>query len=574
MTRLYNDAKEFGAEALAGFVAAHPAHVQPTHGGVVRAEASPAGQVAVVVGGGGGHYPAFAGWVGRGMAHGAACGNVFASPSASQISSVARASDNGGGVLFLFGNYAGDVLHFNEAATSLRREGVDVRVVAISDDIASDEPARHLERRGIAGDVVVVKIGGAAAEAGLTLDEVERAARRANERTRTIGVAFSGCTLPGAGAAQFTVPSGQMAFGLGIHGEPGISVVPLGTADEVAEMLVDRVLAEEPMRGKGGYEGRVAAVLNGLGSTKYEELYVVFRRAAELLERRGLTLVEPEVGEHVTSLDMAGLSLTLTYLDPELEELWTAPVDAPALRKGHSGPARPRRAVTTSESAHAGASVHNASVESRAAARAVVVALEEMVREARAREVEWARLDSVAGDGDHGQGMTLGTAAALDAAARAVASGAGVATTLGVAGEAWSEGAGGTSGALWGGALRTAATALSDASAVVPQDVLDAVELAVGAIVAVGGAKVGDKTMVDALVPFTTALRADYDGDLVAAWTGAASAARAAANETAQLVAHRGRARTHGEASIGHPDPGAVSFAALMVAAVRPWSVR
>ena len=334
MTRLVNSVRDFPAEAVRGFALANARYVQQVHGGVVRSTASPEGQVAVVLGGGSGHYPAFAGWVGPGMAHGAVCGNIFASPSASQVQSVVRAADNQGGVLLGFGNYAGDVLHFGQAAEQLRAEGVDVRIVTVSDDIASDTPTNSAQRRGIAGDLLVFKIAGAAAEDGLDLDEVERVARRANARTRSLGVAFGGCTLPGADHALFEVPDRIMAMGLGIHGEPGISEAPLGTAAEVADALLEGVLEEEPQREVDGYTGRVAVLLNGLGATKYEELFVVYSRVAERLDQLGLTVVEPEVGEHVTSLDMEGLSLTITFLDAELEQYWTTPVDTPAFRRG------------------------------------------------------------------------------------------------------------------------------------------------------------------------------------------------------------------------------------------------
>lgn len=566
MTRLVNDPKLFAAEAVAGFAAAHPDHVTPVHGGVVRATASPDGQVAVVLGGGSGHYPAFAGWVGPGMAHGATCGNVFASPAASQVYSVVRAADNGGGVLLGFGNYAGDVLHFGQAAERLRAEGVDVRIVTVSDDIASAPPEQAEQRRGIAGDLLVFKIAGAAAEAGLDLDAVERVTRRANARTRSLGVAFAGCTLPGADAPLFSVPQGSMAVGLGIHGEPGLSESPLPAADELADQLVEGVLAEEPPRGVDGYTGRVAVLLNGLGSTKYEELFVVYRRVADGLARAGLTPVAPEVDEHVTSLDMAGLSLTVTFLDDELERLWVAPVDSPAFRRG-SLLERPRREVT--DAADDVTAIDQASPESRATATAVVEGLRAFAAAAATAERHLGDLDAVAGDGDHGQGMALGTAGAVREAESVTDAGAGARTVLVRAGAAWSESAGGTSGALWGAALTAAGGELSDQRAPSAADVVAAVESASDAILRVGGAHPGDKTLVDALVPFVEALRAGHDAgrDLRSAWADAAEAATRAAESTTGMTARLGRARTHGEHSVGHPDPGAVSLA-LLVSAV------
>ncbi|WP_309080682.1 dihydroxyacetone kinase family protein [Zhihengliuella sp.] len=571
MTRLTNDPKRFAADALRGFTLAHSDYVQGVHGGVVRSTESPRGQVALVLGGGSGHYPAFAGWVGPGFAHGAACGNVFASPAASQVYSVARAAESGGGVLLGFGNYAGDVLHFGQAAEMLRAEGIDVRVLTVSDDIASNSPEQHSDRRGIAGDLLVLKIAGAAAERGDDLDAVEAIGRRANERTRSLGVAFGGCTLPGASEPLFTVPDGTMALGLGIHGEPGISQQDLGTAEAVADLLVEGVLAEEPERGAGGYEGRAAVLLNGLGDTKYEELFVVYARVAERLDEAGITVVAPQVGEQVTSLDMAGLSLSVTFLDPELEACWTAPADTPAFRTGSMAP-RERRADVVelggAGPARADEIASGAPDSQRLAAMATSV-LGAMASTAEASERFLGDLDALAGDGDHGQGMVLGTSAARSAAEEALARGAGIRTLLARAGEAWSENAGGTSGALWGAALVATGAALTDDGGASSAEIVAAVDAGVSAVLDRGGASVGDKTMVDALVPFVDRLKESHARGLPLseAWRLGAAAATDAAAETARIAARRGRARTHGEQSLGHPDPGATSFALLMTAA-------
>lgn len=216
MTYLLNSASDFSHEAVLGFAAANSQYVTAVHGGVVRSTQTPAGQPALVIGGGSGHYPAFAGWVGPGMGHGAPCGNIFSSPSASQVYSVARNAENGGGVLMGFGNYAGDVLHFGAAAEKLRAEGIDVRIIRVSDDIASNSRKNHRDRRGIAGDLPVFKIAGAAIEAGADLDEAERIAWNANDATRSFGLAFDGCTLPGAEEPLFHVEEGTMGVGLGI----------------------------------------------------------------------------------------------------------------------------------------------------------------------------------------------------------------------------------------------------------------------------------------------------------------------------------------------------------------------
>ncbi len=555
MTFLVNSPAAFADEALAGMVAANSRYLRSIHGGVVRATKVPDGQVGVVIGGGSGHYPAFAGWVGPGLAHGAACGNIFASPSASQIYSVLKASDHGAGVFVSFGNYAGDVLHFGEAADKLRAEGHDLRIVTVSDDIASAPPDRALERRGIAGDLVIFKCAGAAAEAGADLDEVERVARWANDRTRSFGIAFSGCTLPGADHPLFTVPEGQMSLGLGIHGEPGIAEVPIGTADEIAALLVDKVVAEDP-----GDSKRILAMLNGLGTVKYEELFVAFGRVASLLEERGYEVVEAEVDEQCTSLDMAGLSLTVCWFDDELERLWQAACDTPAYRKGSvQATELDDRPLDSEEDA----AIPESTPPSRAAASLIARGFADVHAMLVDSERYLGDIDAVAGDGDHGIGMSRGAAAADEAAQELLARGAGASTLLQRAAEAWSERAGGTSGALWGAALRAAGRRLDDRSAPTASAVVEAARAAVDEVIAVGGAEPGDKTMVDAAIPFRDTLVAS-DKPLPAAWADAVAAAEAGAEATASIAARRGRAKTHHERSIGTPDPGAVSFGRIV----------
>jgi len=558
MTHLVNNAEDFADQALDGLVAAHSGYVRKVHGGVVRATQTEPGQVAVVIGGGTGHYPAFPGWVGPGLAHGAACGNIFASPSASQVYSVLKAANQGGGILLSFGNYTGDVIHFGQAADRVRDEGIDVRIVTVTDDVASAPQAESDKRRGIAGDLAVFKVAGAAAEEGMSLDEVERVAQRANDRTRTMGVAFSGCTLPGADHPLFTIPDGKMSVGLGIHGEPGIAVVDLPTADEIAQLLVDKVLAETPKD-----DGRrIAVLLNGLGTVKYEELFVAYRMVALLLEQQGYTIVDPEVGEQCTSLDMAGLSLTVMWLDDDLERLWIAPCNAPAYRKGAMAGRQPVSGEDRDDEEIA--AIPESSEGSRALARRLAGALADVHQMLVDNEAYLGGLDEVAGDGDHGIGMVRGARAADESAQASAAAGAGAHTLLVRAGDAWAERAGGTSGALWGMAIGTAARLLDDQSCPGQDVAVRAASEAIDAIVSLGGAEVGDKTMVDAAIPFRDALVAAEGKGLGPAWAEAVAAAEEAARGTAEFAAKRGRSRTHADKSIGTPDPGAVSFAKVV----------
>jgi len=563
MTKVLNDPRNFSAEMLDGFVDANSTRVQKTPGGVVRSTQSAPGKVALVIGGGSGHYPAFAGLVGHGLADGAAVGDLFASPSAQQIVNVCRAADHGGGVLLSFGNYAGDVLNFTLACEQLKAEGIDARIVRVTDDIASATKEDSENRRGIAGGLIVFKIAGAAAEGGLALDEVERIARTANARTRSIGVAFAGCTLPGSNAALFTVPQGMLGLGMGIHGEPGIREGQLPSADELAALLVEQLLEERPPDDADN----AAVVLNGLGATKYEELFVLWRGISRRFADAGVTVLEPEVGEYVTSLDMAGCSLSTCWLgsDPDgLARWWRAPADAPAYRKG-SAPQAARAAVTKTRSLDAH-ELPASSADSRRCAAVVVNALCAMREALRAAQDELGRLDAVAGDGDHGLGMVRGCDAATMAAQRVLGQGGGVRTVIKAAGEAWADRAGGTSGALWGAGIRGFAEALDDNVAPTLRDLGNAAEAFTQLIRRLGNAATGDKTMLDAAMPFAAALSAGANEgcDLKSAWTRAADLARAAADQTASLTPRLGRARPLAARSIGSPDPGAVSFALCM----------
>lgn len=584
MTLLWNDPAQFSDDALRGFADAHADQVRLVPGGVVRRDPTPAGKVAVVVGGGSGHYPAFCGLVGEGFADGAVVGNVFTSPSADDAASVGREADGGAGVVMLTGNYAGDVMNFTLACRRLAGEGIDARYVLVTDDVASAPAGRESERRGIAGDLTVFKVAAAAAEAGYDLDEVERLARHANDRTRTLGVAFDGCTLPGADAPLFGVPEGRMGIGVGIHGEPGIGETDMPTAHELAATLVEQVLAEAPGTGPS----RAAVVLNGLGRTKYEELFVVWASVAELLRAADVTVVSPDVGELVTSLDMAGCSLTLMWLDDELERLWLAPSAAPAYRKGRFGGPLPTGAPTGTRPAtanpqpgpdHGGPSTRvvtdpdttsaPAGPAARAAAAGMLTRLALALDAVRADEAHLGRLDAVAGDGDHGRGMVRGLSAAHEAATATLEAGGGPAELLTAAGQAWAARAGGTSGVLWGAMLEAAATALpadDDAWSAGPsvRTLASAVGAALDAARELGRADVGDKTFLDALTPFRATLDEAADDGVATAWGRAADAAERAARATADLRPRVGRARPLAEQSLGTPDPGAVSFALIV----------
>jgi len=562
MTFLVNDPVDFPVELVDGFVKANSKYVTKVYGGVVRATKSKPGKVAIITGGGTGHYPGFMGWVGPGLVDGAVTGKVFASPSASQVRSVAKAADQGGGIILAFLNYAGDVLHFGMAAELLKSDGYDVRSSVVTDDVASAPADQISKRRGIAGGLAVLKVASAAAEAGLPIDEVLRILKKTNDRTRTFGVAFSGCTLPGSENPLFVVPKGKMAVGLGVHGEPGIFELDLGTADSVAKLLVDKLLEDVPSNpGK-----RAIVLLNGLGAAKYEELFVTFECVANRFKAAGIELVDGEVGEFVTSLDMGGLSLTVVWVDEDIEKYWFVPCDSPAFRKTKIVDEPLDSSVKFNTEPEPLKVNKKGSDSSRAAAAYIAKALDQIKDVIAENESMLGDLDAVAGDGDHGAGMTRGSKAAAEAANWLVKEGAGAQTTLAGAGARWSEQAGGASGALWGAALIAAGNALGDDKNLDDKSFANAVSAFVKSIQNLGGANIGDKTMVDAQVPFADVFESSISqgSQFVDAWNRAAVAASSAAKATADLIPKMGRARVLGEKSVGFQDPGATSFSLIV----------
>jgi D-erythrulose 4-kinase len=563
VTKLFNDPARFTEDMLVGFLDANARYVTGVPGGVVRAHKTRPGKVAVVIGGGSGHYPAFCGTVGPGFADGAVVGNIFTSPSAEEAASVARAAHGDAGVLLTTGNYAGDVMNFGLAVTQLRSEGIDAHYFAVTDDVASAPKGNETKRRGIAGDFTVFKCASVAAEEGLDLAGVVRVAEKSNAATRTLGVAFDGCTLPGADKPLFTVPDGQMGLGLGIHGEPGVAERNMPTAAGLAATLVDGVIGDNP----DAVSQRIAVILNGLGRTKYEELFVVWGEVARLLRDRGFDIVEPEVGELVTSLDMAGCSLTVMWLDDELERYWTAPADTPAYKKGATdlaAAAGERRTDSDTEIATATPQLAALSDDKgRDGGRLVARVFEGMAEMLADAEEELGRIDAIAGDGDHGRGMVKGSSAAWAAAAKAVGDGAGQGSVLTAAGKEWAAKAGGTSGVLWGAMLSALGARLGDTGRPDSETVAAGMRDGYDALIQLGGAAPGDKTMLDALLPFVEELeRRVADGEpWQNAWAAAAGVATDAARATAEMRPKVGRARPLAERSVGTPDAGATSLA-------------
>jgi dihydroxyacetone kinase-like protein len=332
MRKLINDPDAFVDEMLEGLLLAHGDQLKSAsedHRALVRADAPIEGHVGIVTGGGSGHLPVFLGYVGIGLCTGVAIGNVFSSPGSDQVLAATRAVSGGAGVLHLFGNYGGDVLNFEIAAELAEVEGIPIRTVLVTDDVASAPPDRLPDRRGIAGLFFAYKCAGAAADRGDSLGEVADAARRAVSATRTMGVGLSPTILPAAGRPTFELGEGEMEIGIGIHGEPGIHRGPLETADAVADRLVTAIADDLQL----GAHDEVAVLVNGLGATPLEELYLLYRRTVQLLGDRGVTIHRPYIGEFATSLEMAGASISVIRLDDSLRALLDAPAHSPFFRQ-------------------------------------------------------------------------------------------------------------------------------------------------------------------------------------------------------------------------------------------------
>jgi dihydroxyacetone kinase-like protein len=331
MKKLINAPETVVDEALAGMAAAHADLIRVESPNiVVRKDAPRPGKVGVISGGGSGHEPMHGGFVGMGMLDAACPGAVFTSPVPDQMLAATKAVDGGAGVLHIVKNYTGDIMNFEMAAEMARAEGIDVTAVVIADDVAVKDSLYTAGRRGVGGTVLAEKIVGAAAEAGADLATVTALCQKVQDNVRSMGMALTSCTVPQAGKPTFDLPDDEMEIGVGIHGEPGRTRMKLASADEITEMLAVPIIEDFPLQSGD----KVLAFVNGMGGTPLIELYVVYNALKKILDARGVTIARNLVGDYITSLDMAGCSITLLKLDDELTKYWDAPVLTPALRWG------------------------------------------------------------------------------------------------------------------------------------------------------------------------------------------------------------------------------------------------
>lgn len=328
MKKILNDPKNFVDEMMEGIELAYGDRVRLLNGDkrvLVTGYPVKDGKVGIVTAGGSGHLPVFLGYVGSGMLDGCAIGNVFASPSSQKMADMIKACDHGSGVLCLYGNYGGDKMNFDMACEMVEMDDIETKTVLVSDDVASSPKETANKRRGVAGMVYAFKIAGAAADKMMNLNDVAGMAEKALANIRTMGVALTPCIVPEVGKPTFSIKDDEIEVGMGIHGEPGIEVRKMMTADEIADVLLSKILADMPLSSGD----KVSVMINGLGGTPLEEQLIVYRAVAKTLKEKGVTIVMPHVGEFATSMEMAGLSLTVFKLDAQLEELLRAPASTP-----------------------------------------------------------------------------------------------------------------------------------------------------------------------------------------------------------------------------------------------------
>ncbi len=573
MKKFINASEDVAREALEGFTACFSERYRlhdEVNGVLLRRPRDH--KVSLVVGGGSGHEPMFSGFVGTGLADAAACGNIFASPDPGTIFQTARAVEGGKGVLFVYGNYAGDNLNFDMAGELLQKEGIPTAHVRVWDDCASAPAERMTDRRGIAGDVFVIKIAGAACDAGLELEEAARVAGRARNNLRSIGVAVSSAHIPGAAEPIFELAGDEMEYGMGIHGEKGIRRTKMQPADEVAEYLYDALQKDRPL--KAGDE--VCVLVNGLGSTTLLELSIVYRTLQRLLVRDGIVIHSSDMNSYCTTLEMGGLSVSVLLLDEELKRFFDAPCASPFYTRGccqEEFPVETEREILTGTGKRRtyNPAAGREYIEAQAAkewetldfsvAKAMLLSVAEAVVEA---EPMLTKVDSAIGDGDHGIGMKTGLKTAHAELMR-LPEGNNVYEPFFVVGNAMLMSMGGASGAIFGSMFMGGAEGKAPRERLRSEELAALMEDALRAVRKRGHAQVGDKTMVDALSPAVDAMKANAEKGLAVMLRAAEAAARAGMESTKRFEAKFGRAKTQGT-TIGFQDAGATSVWVMLKA--------
>lgn len=575
MKKIMNSAESFVDEMCRGFALAHGDIEYLPKYRVLKRKDIDKNKVSLISGGGSGHEPAHAGYVGRGMLDAAVCGDVFASPSQIQVYNAIKATASDKGTLLIIKNYSGDVMNFQNAAFLAGMDGQTVDYVKVNDDIAVMDSLYTVGRRGVAGTVLIHKIAGAAAEAGKSLPEVKSIAEKAVSRVRSVGFAFSSCTVPAKGTPTFTISGddGEMEYGVGIHGEPGIRREKVVTADELAKRMAASIL--DDLKAKPG--DKAALLVNGFGATPLQELYLLNLALCRELAGRGVEIRREFVGNYMTSIDMAGASATVMLLDDELEGYLAAPCEAPAFMvTGREKAVRyvepEAREATGPENFTADAGGDKAVIAGDTLTRDNMIFLVDKMAEIIIRnEVPFCELDAHAGDGDFGMSVAKGFKQLKREWPGIIGKAKSIGDFLDACSLVIMEHCGGASGPIWGFVFKFAGKSAAGKDTLSVADFAEVMQAAVDGIQTVGersfgrGAVVGDKTLIDALVPCADAWKESVKlgTGMLEAFKKGAEAAVAGAKATEQIVARMGRAGTVGERSIGYPDAGAFALGVI-----------
>ena len=565
MKKILNaDVSNVVEEMLAGYLSAYKKYYKKIGDyNAFKYRGSRKDKVALVIGGGSGHEPLFSGYCGAGLADAVACGNICASPNPELIYETAKAVDQGKGVLFIYGCYAGDNLNFDMAEELCQADGIKTAHVRVWDDFASAPKERYYDRRGIAGDVFVIKVAGAACDAGLPFDEVVRIAEKARDNINTIGLATFPGTLPGNDKPTFELADDEMEFGMGLHGEPGIERTKMMPADDMVDRMYREIKAE-----MGFKEGdKLAVLVNGLGSTPLLELNIVYYDLHKRFAKDGLIIHDAEIKTYCTCMEMGGFSITILKLDDELIEYLDAPWYSPYYAKGELTGAACRAEDTVEEEEP---EFDENDVEEADIVRSKAGVLTELSAEdARnmliyiadkiiGKKPYLTEVDSVIGDGDHGIGMAGGMQKAKKKLLKMQGE-ANAYKLFETAGQAMLMSMGGASGVIFGSLYLAGAKGMDGKEALDATDLAAMERKSLAAIQERGKAEVGDKTMVDALAPAVDALEANKDKGLLEMLKAAEEAARVGMENTKKYVARFGRAKSLMERAIGHQDAGATS---------------
>lgn len=575
MKKIINRPETVVIEMCNGIAMAHPELEFIQKYKIIKKKEIDTQKVSLISGGGSGHEPAHAGFVGKGMLDAAVCGDVFASPSQIQVYQAIKETASQKGTLLIIKNYSGDMMNFKNAAYLASEDGITVDYVKVDDDIAVQDSLYTVGRRGVAGTVLVHKVAGAAAQQGCTLEEVKKAAETAIANVKSIGFAFSSCTVPAKGTPTFDIGENEMEYGVGIHGEPGIQRETIVSADELAERMIS-ALTEEL---KANENDEVTLLVNGFGSTPLQELYLLNNAVAKVLSDRNIKIYRTFVGNYMTSIDMLGASVTLMKMNDELKQWIDAESDAPAMKV--NGPVESIPYVNMKAQSEEGKEVDYGMVTDEACAAIkeneitldnMIYIVDKMSECIIKNEVPFCELDAHAGDGDFGMSVAKGFKQLkrewVDIMAHETNT---IGEFLGACSMVIMEYCGGASGPIWGSAFRAAGKKTDGKTKLTVSEFADMMQAAVKGIQATGersfgrGAVVGDKTLIDALVPCADAWTqcAKDNMNVKETFYKAAEAAVAGAKATEDIVARMGRAGTVGDRSLGYPDAGAYALGVI-----------